>query len=162
VIRYGDGLDPEMDATGKELGTILHRCFEVLGANPKLSGRLSDITGVELNDATTKNIVSSVIRFEDWFNQYFSVTSVSHELPVLAKNENDSVISGLIDLVIETPDGVWVIDHKSDYIQDPEADFSRYQPQLDVYAKSLSSAGKKVLGTGINWIRSGEVALIKF
>ena len=68
-------------------------------------------------------------------------------------------MSGITDLIVETPQGLWVIDHKFNRVDDPEAAFIKYRPQLETYAKSLANAGKPVLGTGINWIRRGEVAL---
>ena len=59
----------------------------------------------------------------------------------------------------ETNGGIWIIDHKSDQIDGPEAAFLNYTPQLESYAISLSNAGEKVLGMGINWIRLGKVVL---
>ena len=159
IVQYCDGLDIDMDLVGMELGTFLHRCFEVLGANPSLAYRLSSITGVELNEKSAESIVNGVSSFEAWLGEYFSVKSVARELPLLALDENNSVVSGTADLVVETDDGIWIIDHKSDQIGDPVESFINYRPQLESYAKSLSNTGKQVLGTGINWIRRGEVVL---
>lgn len=77
-------------------------------------------------------------------------------------DENGSVITGIADLVLEIEDGVWIIDHKSDQVDDLEAAFSSYRPQLECYAKSLASIGHKVLGVAINWIRRGEVVSVHF
>lgn len=159
IAQYCDGLDIDMDLTGMELGTFLHRCFEVLGVNPALADRLSTITGVELNEKNAESIANGVASFEGWLGQYFSAKSVARELPLLALDENSSVVSGTADLVVETDDGIWIIDHKSDQVDDPEAAFTNYRPQLESYAKSLTNAGEKVLGMGINWIRRGEVVL---
>lgn len=159
IAKYCDGLDIEMNLKGMELGNFLHRCFEVLGANPALVDRLSTITGVELNEKNTESIANAVASFEGWLGQHFSAKSVARELPLLALDENKSVVSGTADLVVETDDGIWIIDHKSDQVDDPEAVFINYRPQLESYVKSLANAGEKVLGTGINWIRCGEVVL---
>lgn len=76
-------------------------------------------------------------------------------------NENSSVVSGTVGLVVEIDDGIWIVDHKSDQIEDPEAALSNYLPQLECYAKSMSSMGCKVLGVAINWIRRGEIVLVR-
>jgi len=161
IAQYCDGLDIDMDLTGMELGTFLHRCFEVLGANPALTDKLSTITGVELNEKNAESIANGVASFEGWLGQYFSAKSVARELPLLALDENSSVVSGTADLVVETDDGIWVIDHKSDQVDDPAMAFNSYRPQLECYAKLLRSMGHNVLGLGINWIRRGEVVFDK-
>ena len=66
---------------------------------------------------------------------------------------------GVADLVIETAHGLWIIDHKSDQVNDPDVAFKNYRPQLKSYAKALVREGATVLGIGINWIRSGEVVV---
>ena len=89
----------------------------------------------------------------------FSLTAVHRELPLLGIDENGSVVSGTADLVVETDSGVWIIDHKSDQIEEPQVAFENYRPQLEYYAKLLKSMGHEVAGLGINWIRRGEVVL---
>ena len=74
-------------------------------------------------------------------------------------DDNGSVVSGTADLVLETDGGVWIIDHKSDQVDDPETTFHYYRPQLECYSNLLRSMGHAVSGLGINWIRRGEVVL---
>lgn len=76
-------------------------------------------------------------------------------------DEQGSVISGSADLVVATPVGIWIIDHKSDRVEDPLAAFLRYQPQLECYAKALAGTGCNVLGMAIHWVRRGEVTLAR-
>jgi ATP-dependent helicase/nuclease subunit A len=68
-------------------------------------------------------------------------------------------VSGIVDLVVNTEEGVWVIDHKSDAIDDPKAAFEKYRSQLMSYCSTLSSEETRVIGVGINWISRGEVVL---
>ncbi len=159
VERYGDGLDIEVGLTGAALGNFLHRCFEVLGTKPELVDRLPMIAGVDIDEEVVKSIASSVANFEDWLKKYLPVQSVARELPLLVLDENGSVISGAADLVVETADGLWIIDHKSDQVDDPSVAFKNYRPQLESYARALVSEGTTVLGVGINWIRRGEVVV---
>jgi ATP-dependent exoDNAse (exonuclease V) beta subunit len=159
VERYGDGLDPEVELAGMEMGTFLHRCFEVLGENSELAHRLSVITGIDVSERAANSISRSVMGFERWLKQRFATSSVEREIPLLALDEKGSVVSGTADLVVQTGGGAWIIDHKSDQVDDPEEAFKGYTYQLDSYAKLLAANGVNVLGTGINWIRRGEVVL---
>ena len=101
----------------------------------------------------------SVTSFEVWLAETFDTKSIARELPLLAIEENGSVISGAADLVLKTDDGGWIFDHKSDRIDDPKKAFAIYRPQLESYAKSLASDGENVLGTGINGDQLGVVVL---
>ena len=159
LIRYHEGLDLDIELTGTTLGTFLHRCFEILGANPGHAANISGITGVELSDGTSASIAASVNSFEQWVAEHFSATAVHRELPLLGLDDNGSVVSGTADLVLETDSGLWILDHKSDQIEDPEAAFGGYRPQLECYAKLLQSMGHTVLGVGINLIRRGTIVL---
>lgn len=159
LIRYHEGLTLEIDLSGTALGTFLHRCFEVLGVNAELARTISSITSAEIADGDVSVIADSVTGFERWMAAHFLPNAVHRELPLLGIDENGSVVSGTADLVVETDSGVWIIDHKSDQIEEPEAAFDGYRPQLESYAKLLQSMGHDVVGLGINWIRRGEVVL---
>lgn len=158
-IRYHEGLTLDIDLSGTVLGTFLHRCFEVLGVNAELEGKISSFTSAEIGDSDLSIIAHGVTGFERWMTDHFSPNAVHRELPLLGIDENGSVVSGTADLVLETDSGVWIIDHKSDQIEEPVAAFDGYRPQLESYAKLLQSMGHDVLGLGINWIRRGEVVL---
>ena len=158
-IRYHEGLTLEIDLSGTALGTFLHRCFEVLGVNAELARTISSFTSAEIADGDVSIISDSVTGFERWMAAHFSPNAVHRELPLLGIDENGSVVSGTADLVVETDSGLWIIDHKSDQIEEPVAAFDGYRPQLESYAKLLQSMGHDVVGLGINWIRRGEVVL---
>lgn len=159
VEQYGAGLEVDVGLTGMGFGTFIHRCFEVLGAKPDLKERIPQITGVEIKPDGLEKITAAVGQFESWLADHLDGTSVLREQPILALDEQGTVVSGTADLIVETTEGIWVIDHKSDQVDDPEAAFINYRPQLESYANALTNAGKQVLGTGINWIRHGEVVL---
>ena len=157
VVQYGDELNPDVSLSGAELGTFLHQCFEIIGSNPKLLSKISIVTGTDIDVGVTQDIAVKVEAFEKWLHEYFTVESISRELPLLALDDNGSVMSGIADLVVKTKEGVWIIDHKSDQVDDIAVAFSLYRQQLDAYIGLLTSAGENVLGVGINWIRQGKV-----
>lgn len=159
VQRYGKGLELNLGLSGASLGTCLHRAFEVLGARPDLSQRLPCITGVAMDPDTVREITAAVACFESWCRGYFESDSVLREWPLLTLDEQGSLVSGTVDLLVETREGVWVVDHKSDPVEDPEQAFLGYQAQLESYARALTGEGRTVLGIAIHWIRRGEVVL---
>ncbi len=156
--RYGDGPAVDVDLFGAELGTFLHRCFEVLGSRPDLAPRIPGLTGVEASATAVSAIAASVERFESWLDR-IGTQEVLREWPLLMLDGSGSVVSGTADLIACAPGGVWVIDHKSDNIDDPAEAFQKYRSQLDSYAAALAAQDMRVLGVGINWIRLGVVTL---
>ncbi len=159
--RYGKGLAVEADIGSAELGTFLHRCFEVLGARPELAGRTPTLSLSGLPAGTEVRIASAVAQFEEWLRKQFEVVSVMREWPVLALDANETVVSGEADLIVETREGVWVLDHKSDRVDEPAETFRKYQPQLAAYARALAGEGRTVLGFGLNLIRAGQVVCLR-
>ncbi len=155
--RYGDGLDLDEGLSGADLGTYLHRCFEVLGSRPEVVGRLDEVTGVKVAASTAAKIARAVAQFEAWLRSQFAVKRVLREWPLLALGPNGTVISGTADLIVETEDGICLLDHKSDRVDDWSEVFSKYEAQLETYARALSQEGRTVLGVGLNLIRRGEV-----
>ncbi len=161
VEGYGNGLQIDMGLSGTLLGTFLHRCFEVLGARPEAADRLGRITGVAIDPGGLQAISAAVGGFESWLRQYFELESVLREWPLLRLDERGTVISGTADLIVTTPAGLWVIDHKSDQTENPVEAFRAYQAQLESYADALTAEGRMVLGIAINWIHRGEVTLMR-
>jgi ATP-dependent helicase/nuclease subunit A len=159
IRAYGPPLALETPLSGKSLGTFLHRCFEVLGPRPELATRLAEITGAELDHPAIEAIGAHVARFEQLLKETLEAKTIWREWPLLAMGDDGAVMSGIADLVIETPHGSWVIDHKSDRVTDPREAMRVYLPQLEAYAEMLERAGHTVAGVGVNWIRRGDVVL---
>lgn len=157
--RVGAGLHEMAELSGAALGSFLHRSFEILGARPALLERLPEITGVTIPSAALTALASAVNDFDTWLKQRFPGATLLREWPVLACDQRGSVVSGTADLIVQTADGVWIIDHKSDRTDDPVAGFAAYQPQLQAYAEALAGEGSDVQGIAIHWIRRGEVVL---
>jgi len=79
------------------------------------------------------------------------------ECPVLALNQKGQTVSGVIDLLAETGDGFWVIDHKTD----TEKNSGKYWTQIKAYAECLDLE-KPVLGLAINWTQHGTLETVRF
>jgi len=159
VATYGAPLSVEVGLGGTQLGTFLHRAFEVLGARPDLTARLPEITGVAASAPEVEKIAAAVARFEAWVVETLKPQSVQREWPLLSVDAAGTVVSGMADLIVHTAQGAWIVDHKSDAIDDPLQGFLKYEGQLQAYAQAVEAAGTRVAGTAINWIRRGEVVM---
>lgn len=159
TVRYGGGLTVALGLDGAELGIALHRCFEILGARPSCRDRLAELVGHPWDESQVEAIASSVAAFEAWVAGRFAPRSVRREEPLLGLDPAGSVVNGTVDLLIETGNGVWILDHKSDQASDPGQRAGHYLPQLDAYAVVLEQAGMRVAGTGIHWTRTGTATL---
>jgi ATP-dependent exoDNAse (exonuclease V) beta subunit len=90
---------------------------------------------------------------------HFQPTSLHWEVPITAGNHKGSVIGGTVDLLVETADGFWIVDHKSDEPQDIAETFHHYLPQLQCYAQALSEGfGYDVRGVAIHWACLGIIS----
>ena len=156
---YSPGLDIELDVLPTERGLFLHRCFEVVGARPDLWERYLASSGISIDEETKYLITSAVAAFETWMQEYLAPARIDREWPLLGKTAEGSVLSGVADLVVETEEGLWVIDHKSDRVGNLDDGFRMYLPQLRSYAGVLVDSGnsKAVVGLAINWMHRGVV-----
>jgi hypothetical protein len=76
------------------------------------------------------------------------------EWPIFHRLDTGSITSGIADLILETPDGLVIIDHKA-YGGEP-GDAAEYAlgdaPQVQVYADTAAKAtGKPILGMYIHF-----------
>ncbi len=155
------GIDDAM-----EKGKILHRAFEVLSGHPERAPLLSDAVGVDLDGEQATAISTAVAAFDGWLADNIYPLAIHSEVPLLALDGNGSVVSGFADMIVETADGLWVVDHKSDQVTTPEKmneRFAAYYPQLRCYLDILNMArpDKPVKGFIINWASFGKVSVVE-
>ncbi len=148
----------KMDAT--DLGTMIHRCYHALLVDQTLSGRLFASLQEKLTQHVLNQIQEQVVAFEVYSKSGLQATDIQCEVPILSKTEQESVVSGSIDILIETETGYWIIDHKSDSVDNFLERFTHHYPQLEAYAK-FTKLDKPLLGVGINWVRYGKVSLLE-
>lgn len=147
-----------------ERGTLLHRCFELLLAKPDCASRLPELLGEEITQNTADLITAAVHSFNQFIISRLAPVSLRCEEPFLMLNAEGTVVTGTIDLLIETADGFWIIDHKSDRIHDKEIEerLAWYYPQLQSYRDAIMSLypDKPTKGMMINWTSLGMVTVI--
>ncbi len=159
TVNYRDGLSLGVELTGSAYGNLLHRTFEILSQCPERKTDIPAITEIELNEADLDAISQAVKDFEELVDREFSPQQVDYEVPVVATLASGSLVSGTIDILVTTDEGVWVIDHKSDRPDSREERLQTYRGQLACYAQALSAMGEPVLGVGIHWVSEGSLTL---
>jgi len=163
IISYSSAWEIDKQYAGAEFGTLVHRFFELGSAGDAVKERLAQNALSEgISEELIAQIRGRVDDFETWMNGFFPVQAVQRELPILALTDQGTLMNGLVDLVVETKKGIWIIDHKSDQIEDSLTAFGKYQAQLGAYADALGKSGENVLGVAIHWIRNGDVVLQRF
>ncbi|ORJ55892.1 UvrD-helicase domain-containing protein [Geothermobacter hydrogeniphilus] len=162
VAGYADCLNIDFDLPANERGTVLHRCYEVMDGRHDLE-TIRMAVRHPFSPEEFNLLQKRVIAFNDWLKAHFQPVSLQYELPVLALNRQGSVVTGFIDLLVETEDGFWIIDHKSDQIEDRVARFAEHLPQLLCYRQALATIypDKEVLGVCLNWITYGETMSLR-
>ena len=157
---YAKPLEIDIDLPPTELGTLLHRAFEIMQFDCSHT-KLNRATGFNFTPEQYNTLHQQSAAFYTWVQNKFNPEHLHAEASILATDKNGSVISGYIDLLIETKEGYWIIDHKTDNTDDLEARFAYYLPQLQMYADSIRQQcpDKPVLGVGVNWVRDGVVDL---
>lgn len=153
------------DPVWGDLGTAIHTflCADRPGLAAAARERL-------LNELLEKWQVRSavdageVLRAADslvaWVGRKWPRAVWHREWPVLRRDAHGSVTRGSSDLVLETADGLVVIDHKSFPGSIPQAleRAARYTGQLKSYAEAIQTArGRRVLGTWVHLPVSGIV-----
>jgi ATP-dependent helicase/nuclease subunit A len=157
--KIAPAFDLDLEVSGAVRGDLLHRALEVLAGESARAALVTEATGYPFTTDQIDAITETMNGFESWVNTALGASDVGREVPLLALNENGSVVSGAIDVLARTGEGYWIIDYKSDATDDYEAHFRMYQPQLLAYAKALRQTGsvQPVCGIAIFWIITGEV-----
>jgi len=143
-----------------DLGTLLHRCYHVLLVDKALGERLFSAFNGKLPQNVWDQMQNQVASFKDYSKNELKAVKIQCEVPILSKTEQGSVLSGSIDLLLETEEGYWIIDHKSDKVLDFTEQFTHHYPQLEAYAR-CTKLNKPLLGVGINWVRYGKVMILE-
>ncbi|MBC2744178.1 MAG: UvrD-helicase domain-containing protein, partial [Desulfosarcina sp.] len=112
TIEYGPPVELTL-SSGAERGLIVHRALELL-CQEVPSRRARQAVGLSIDDADWQALQSTAKRFMETMSARFQPTALHWEVPIVAADKAGSVINGTIDLLFETNDGYWIIDHKSD------------------------------------------------
>lgn len=95
---------------------------------------------------TTQDSLEAATRFETFLKDRFVTKKVNCEHPIKYHNEHGQIVSGWIDLLLETDQGFVIIDHKAS--PRPRSEWDEialsYSGQLKAYAEGLKAAYPEV------------------
>lgn len=160
-VDYSEFIDLstlDKDYAAHDLGTLVHSIYQVMVYSSAMQNRL--FANFKEFDSDLKNqLIAHVKLFEDWLVVYLKAISWDAEVPMLAKTKNGETLSGIIDLLVESDEGYWIIDHKTDTNTDDES-AKKHLPQLLAYAENLK-LDKPIIGVAVNWVREGRVSILE-
>jgi ATP-dependent exoDNAse (exonuclease V) beta subunit len=154
IIELGDRLEINGDYEAAALGSALHAVIATTIAGQQATARVLRDYGLEktLSVATADECAR---RFLAEITSRFQPVRLIAEYPIHYTNTNGQIISGWIDLLVETQDGFVLIDHKASprARSDWEEIALGYSGQLHAYTEGIAQVtGRPVLG---QWIHFG-------
>jgi len=162
VIELGERLPMEFVDDMSSLGTAFHGVIAAVinHKGPITTEQVSELLnnfGV-VESLKPEHAIEASKRFIKHINEQYEIIQCLPEYPISMINEHNQEANGYIDLLIETPDGWIIIDHKSSPAPRSEwkANALKYSGQLDVYRKAIEKVNDKpVLGCWIHFALTG-------
>ncbi len=112
-------------------GTLMHKTVETLG--------LREVSEDEIKGLSREDTRIMMNFYRHPFTRELSGYQVYHELPFICRLEN-GFVNGIIDLLVESDQEVYLIDFKSDRYVDAEILQQRYHSQLEAYYRVVRSS----------------------
>ncbi|MFM0009105.1 UvrD-helicase domain-containing protein [Paraburkholderia sediminicola] len=145
-VRVAITANIEMDM----LGSALHLCI----ARAAVAGRVRDADVERIISAwgvahavDTVAVVAQLQAFFDWLQQRWPSCAVRVEVPIEADRADGTRLRGRMDLLIDTPEGWVLLDHKTNPggIGRDDALAREHGPQLSAYAAAIESCTGKLV-----------------
>ena len=162
--RFGD----RPARRGADYGVVMHTLmqyvrFESCGGLEDLEGEIRRLTDArvipaELSDKLDRNAILAFFRTDlgrklrtgKYIREFkFSILEDADAYGEGLEGEQ-ILLQGVVDCALVEPDGITVVDFKTDYVTDATLDevLARYRPQVDTYARALERIyERKVKGT---------------
>ncbi len=161
-MKYGSGINIDLELSAVDYGTFVHRCLERFMSQPDQKLEIDSVEGVDLVEGDEEVMNVELGNFHTFITTHYPSANLLFEIPVNGKNEEGAIVSGIVDMLIEEDEGYWIIDHKSDQVESIDEAFSVHVPQLMAYKTIIDGyQDKSVLGVGINWVRNGQLSLLR-
>jgi ATP-dependent helicase/nuclease subunit A len=154
VIELGERLEISGEYDPVTLGSAMHAVIATTIAGQQATGRVLRDYGLE-NTLSAATADECARRFLTAVTAHFQPVRLLAEYPIHYTNDRGQIISGWIDLLVETAQGYVLIDHKASPRgrSDWEAIALGYSGQLNAYADGIAQVtGRPVIG---RWIHFG-------
>jgi ATP-dependent exoDNAse (exonuclease V) beta subunit len=136
------------------IGSAIHACLAVSFTDSSVPLSEEEIQEILAGFGVAEALSASetgrqIAALHAWVRSRWPQATVRAEVPVTCENGVGQIVHGWIDLLVESPDGCVIIDHKSSTGKASRLQeiAEEYSVQLDLYASAVEVAtGKKVLG----------------
>ncbi|MAI34096.1 MAG: hypothetical protein CMM07_20815 [Rhodopirellula sp.] len=156
TIQYSPAwdLDRFKGIPANELGTWVHRLYQVYFMQPKLLNRaLETKPGRVTDEGERQAVLAHLNAFRAHLVQMAGqVDAYEGELQVMGLNDCNQVVSGVIDLAVSGQNASLIVDHKSDVVAKEEL----YLGQLLAYSRLGSRTATQLV---LNWARSATLSV---
>ena len=137
----GDALPSHQQAMA--LGSLTHKTLELYLADKErnLARALARAAALLQADETLQQeaclLAENFISCEA-FAPFLQAQPVGYEIPFTFINEDGQTVSGEIDALVRTPEGLWLADYKTDAVEgDLQTAALKYAPQLEMYRRAV-------------------------
>jgi ATP-dependent helicase/nuclease subunit A len=148
------------DAVGSAIHTYLGTAYETLSPDGQLGLAKQIIDRWNVGDHVTADVlVTAGERLAAFLGAGYPGAALLREVPIGWRNADNQVMEGWIDLLVDTPAGYVLVDHKSYPGTDPAGHIrEKYLGQMEAYRKAvLAATGKPVVETLIHLPALGTV-----
>lgn len=167
IIAFGQRLDVLGDPEDTILGDALHAILAAEIQHPdhpdalRLAERVLRGFGLDRN-VKAQEASRMAHCFHEEIQQRFQPKSLMVECPFHYSQPNGQLVTGFMDLVLETENGWVVIDHKSYRGGKKEwrAKALTYSGQLAAYAPVIAATGRRCAGTWIHFATGGGLVRV--
>lgn len=170
VKKVSDRIDVESKGDFADYGTYFHQVlfgWRLGKDNTDLIKSLARDFHLITPLNEPNRISATVESFYSFMKETYGDPVFLHKELPFRETRGGQVITGSMDLVYETKDGVVLVDYKTcprptKELTDRTSDFyaGKYAPQLDCYRHALESSGKKVIDTILFYPTSGVLVRI--
>jgi ATP-dependent exoDNAse (exonuclease V) beta subunit len=162
AIQYAEPLVLPEHADYLAVGDFVHRVFELGTENEQAAAYLrskAEALWPEQAEEVLSLASASKVSFDAMLVATYQPTDTSVEVPIIGLDTNNTVVNGVVDMLVKGPEGTLIIDHKTDRERDLGVVFQRHIRQLSDYADLLSKQGNTEVA--VNAVMSGVLLSAK-
>ncbi|MGI6412790.1 MAG: UvrD-helicase domain-containing protein [Syntrophomonadaceae bacterium] len=154
--------NPEMEALGSAVHAYLALDYDGMTEEQRMEVAQGILNRWSIETAVDPAELLAVgQKLTDFLNQQYPGCRIFKEWPISLRNDKNQLMQGWIDLLLETPDGYVIIDHKSYPGKNLDERNKEYALQLKAYKEAVEKAtGKRVIDTLLHLPVSGLVLKI--
>lgn len=168
VVELGSRLATNGSWDEAALGNVMHSLLAAEFLHPAEADRIGRVqqllTAHGLGaTVTAADVLAAADRFRTAVTTRFQPIRIVVEVPFSFTNDHGQQMSGFMDLLLETPSGWVVIDHKT--YPGKRSNWNRealsYSGQLTTYAEALTRSGRRVAGTWVHFFVGGGLVKVE-